>query len=329
MKLIWHSPTRIGLNEITGKLPSSIDIVPITNDAELSRHIEDAEIAMVGHHAYLRSAAEIYKARAKKLRWMQFRSAGIDTSVPLGLPKGPIITYAPGMSARPIAEHVMGMALMFNRRFHDWRDIQKTGVWDRSEAVFSKMGCLAEQTIVVIGYGHIGQVLCQQAKGFGMATIVVSRGAAVGPTVDKVYTRDKLDEAVAQGDVVAMCTALSTENYRMMGKAQFAKMKRSAYYINISRGQLNDEVALYEACRDGVIAGAGLDATDTEPLPSSSPLWGLKNVLITPHTSGRGSRDNDRFAELMVENVDRFLAGKELKYVAGPEQLNAPGKAHG
>ena len=319
MKVIWHWPGLTGLDDIRRACPD-VDFLPVETAEELQKVLGEPEITVCGQGAYRDDAAEIYKRSPGKLRWIQFRAAGVDTAVPFGFPKDVIVTNAPGMSSPTISSHALAMLLHLWRRLNEWTALQPMG-WDRDSGVVGRMVCLDNKVMVVIGYGSIAQALCQRAKAFGMKVIVVSRAAEKGPYVDDVKRRDKLHEALAEADAVAMCTALAADNRHMLGRAELARMKKSAILLNISRGELIDEAALVEALRNGQIAGAGLDVYEQEPCPADNPLWRLPNVVCTPHVAARGGSDVENFTRFMADQLRRWRAGEKPLHILGPDRL--------
>jgi phosphoglycerate dehydrogenase-like enzyme len=319
MKVIWHWPGLTGLDEIRRACPD-IDFLPAETAGELEKVLGEPEIAVCGQGAYRQDAAEVYKRRPGKLRWIQFRAAGIDLAVPFGFPKNVMITNAPGMSSPTISSHALAMLLSLWRGLNEWTALQPKG-WNRDPDVVGRMVCPDNKVMVVIGYGSIAQALCQRAKAFGMKVIVVSRAAEQGPHVDKVVRRDKLREALAEADAVAMCTALAADNRHMLGRAELACMKKSAILLNISRGELVDEAALIEALRENRIGGAGLDVYEEEPCPADNPLWRLPNVVCTPHCAARGGNDVENFTRFLADQLRRWQGGEQPLHVLGPDRL--------
>ncbi len=132
------------------------------------------------------------------------------------------------------------------------------------------------------------------------------------PDLDQVLASKDLEQLLASSDFVVVTAPLTPETNGLLGREQFARMKRSAYLINIARGQLVKEAELVEALKEKVIAGAALDVFEIEPLPPESPIWDLENVIITPHSSGNFDGFMDRAVELFASNIKRYLNGQEL-----------------
>ena len=119
-------------------------------------------------------------------------------------------------------------------------------------------------------------------------------------------------ELLAEADVVALCVPLTKQTQGMIGTRELAALKKGAFLINVGRGKVVDTDALVKALESGHLAGACLDVTDPEPLPSDHPLWSMPNVVITPHMSGRSALTRERWNAVFVENIRRFGAGEPL-----------------
>jgi phosphoglycerate dehydrogenase-like enzyme len=133
--------------------------------------------------------------------------------------------------------------------------------------------------------------------------------------VDALWGADRLGDLLAESDFVVSCVPHTPETVKLIRTDQLKQMKKTAYLINISRGVVVDLAALTTALQEGEIAGAGLDVFETEPLPADHPLWGMENVIITPHTAGDGPYAANRRIEVVKENLRRFVAGKPLRSV--------------
>jgi phosphoglycerate dehydrogenase-like enzyme len=174
---------------------------------------------------------------------------------------------------------------------------------------------LGGKTLLIVGLGRIGSHLAGLAKAFGMRVIGTKRDPGTGGTnADDVFSHGRLGEILPLADFVAITSALTPQTEGLINAQALARMKPSAFLVNVARGRIVDEPALIAALNEGRLAGAGLDCTVEEPLPPASPLWGLPNVLITPHTAGETRRYEDNVIDLLLENLDRLWRGEtELK----------------
>jgi len=154
----------------------------------------------------------------------------------------------------------------------------------------------------------VGTEIARIAQAFGMHTLGVRRSGRPAPHVDDMRTPDRLDEALAESDVVVNVLPHTEETVRLFDAVRFSRMKPSAIFINVGRGTAVDTDALTEALKNGVIAGAGLDVCEPEPLPEDHPLWALDNVILTPHIGGATERYKARMTELFVANLQAYLA---------------------
>jgi phosphoglycerate dehydrogenase-like enzyme len=254
------------------------------------------------------------------LKLIHFRTSGVDRAVGYGLPAGIPVSNSPGLSAPCNAEHAIAMLLMLSRRMREIDAAQTRHDWIRRD-VAKRMVCMHGLTMVVIGFGAIGQEMCIKAKGLGMKVILVSRDSKTGPTVDEVVGRDKLIEALAKADVVSMCTTLTAETHYMLGCNELAAMKPTAFLLNVARNDLVDEQALIDALTEKRIAGAGLDVFNPEPLEENHAFWDLDNCIVSPHVSGNGYDSEPLTTEILTDVLNSYLAGETPKTVLDAERL--------
>ena len=288
-------------------------ICSVSSDVEVSvaNSVEDA-IAKVADADAVYSGArlprEIFIA-GKKLRWVQIGGAGVETTLyPEMLESDVILTNTSGAYDIPIADHVLAMILCFARGLNMFIRHQIEGVW-RGTPMFE----LAKQTILIIGLGSIGLAVAQRAHGFDMRIFAVDVMDFDKPEyVEKVEKPGKLHELLPEADFVAICCPLTQKTCGLIGKAEFQKMKSTAYIINPARGKIIDESAMIQALSEKQIAGAGLDVFEQEPLPSDSPLWKMPNVIITTHSAGGSPVTGVRMMDIVCENLRRFTAGEPL-----------------
>ena len=256
-------------------------------------------------------------ARAPKLKFIQSISAGLDQYSREALKAAGVrLASGQGVNARAVAEHAMSLILAMTRQLHFARDNQVKHHWRGMIGDLSKREDeLGGKTLLIVGLGRIGSHLATLARAFGMRVIATKRDIASGAgAADAVFTNDALIEHLPRADFVALTCPLNAQTERLINARALVAMKPSAYLINVARGRVVDEPALLAALGEGHIAGAGLDCTVEEPLPASSPLWDIPNVLITPHTAGETRRYEDNVIDLLLENLDRLWRGEtELK----------------
>ncbi|MDD5287616.1 MAG: D-2-hydroxyacid dehydrogenase [Dehalococcoidales bacterium] len=293
--------------------------VKLLNAAELIRSkYRDDPIAVKKLDELLADAEIIYGpaaisgliARAPKLKWVQFASAGVDRFLTPELIRSKVIlTNVSGIHATPIGEFVMEMMLMFVKKAPLCFEMKQAREWQR----FSP-GILRGKTIGIIGLGSIGQEIARLSKAFGMKIIATRRSIKTGHArnVDVLYSPERLPALLSESDFVVLSLPLTPETNKLIGAKELRMMKPTAYLINISRGPVIDETVLIQALRENWIAGAGLDVFTTEPLPKDSPVWELPNVLFSPHVSGGMEDYLARTTEVFCQNLRRYLKGKKL-----------------
>jgi phosphoglycerate dehydrogenase-like enzyme len=249
---------------------------------------------------------------APKLKWVQNGGAGVERFMTPEFIASPVIlTNAQGVYAVPIADHVLAFVLHFARCFGDFGRAQQQSHWAGWDECAPDELC--ERTLGIIGLGGIGSEVAKRAKGFGMRVIATRRRSEkASDYAAEVRGDGELEWLLAESDYVAICAPLTPQTRHLIGEEQLRRMKPTACIINIARGGLIDQRALATALREGVIAGAGLDVFEQEPLPEDSPLWALPNVMITPHTAGSSPRSHARFMALFCGNLRRYLAGEPL-----------------
>jgi phosphoglycerate dehydrogenase-like enzyme len=254
-------------------------------------------------------------ASAPKLRFIQSVSAGTDQYDKAALAAAGIrLASAQGANERAVSEHAMALILALTRQIHLARDNQQAGHWrpmigDRAK----REDELGAKTMVIVGLGRIGLRLATLAAAFGIRVIGVKRQPEPQPNIEAIVRPDQLHEVMTQADIVALTCPLTPETEGLIGKAALAAMKPSAVLINVARGKVVDEAALIAALSEGRIAGAGLDCTVEEPLPASSPLWAMPQVIISPHSAGETRAYETNVVDLLVENLGRLRRGEALK----------------
>ena len=175
---------------------------------------------------------------------------------------------------------------------------------------------LADATLGVVGLGNIGSEIARRGLAFGMRVLAVDPLRTAAPDgVEKLWTPERLPDLLGQSDFVVIAAPHTPETEKLFRREHFRKMKRSAFLINIGRGAIVDLADLTAALEAREIAGAGLDVFEVEPLPADHPLWGMENVIITPHIAGYSPRISERHLEVLLDNVSRFVRGKELRNV--------------
>ncbi len=268
-------------------------------------------------------------AAAKKLHWAQSPTASMEKYLYPELVASPVIvTNMRGIFSDVIADHVFGFILCFAKNFHIYMRQQMRAEWHmlgRDPGELPGYGgpgevhpsdraaiTLADCTLGVIGLGGIGAETARRGRGFGMRVLGVDPRAEHAPDGVILFRPDKLREVLGQCDFVAIAAPHTPETFKLFNRERIGWMKRSAYLINIGRGVIVDLADLTVALQAGVIAGAGLDVFETEPLPREHPLWKMENVIITPHCAAASPRVPERHEQTLLDNLGRFVRGEAL-----------------
>jgi len=256
-------------------------------------------------------------AAAPKLKWLHSTAAGVaQLMYPELRSSGIVVTNASGVHAITIAEHVLGLLLALARRFPSALRHQAARHWGQQDIWNEPIRPreLRGATLLVVGLGAIGREVARLARGIGMRVEAVTRSGRPAPELaDRVVPATGLDALLPSADFVVLAAPETAETRGLMDARRLACMKPSAYLINVARGSLIDESALAAALSERRIAGAALDVASEEPLPASSPLWPLENCFLTPHLSGASDLLWERQAELLLDNLDRWFSGLELR----------------
>lgn len=248
------------------------------------------------------------------LRFVQSISAGTDQYDKERFAKAGVrLASAKGANANAVAEHAMALILALSRQLHTGRDHQRAKHWRGMIGdPAARETELGGKTLLVIGLGSIGARLARLAKAFDLKVIATKRDPTTGGgDVDRIHPQSDLHTVLPQADLVALTCPLNAETENLIDAKALSLMKPTANLINVARGKVVDEAALVAALEAGTIAAAGIDVTHEEPLPGSSPLWSMTNVLLTPHTAGETSRYEDNVLDLLMENLDRLWRGEQ------------------
>jgi phosphoglycerate dehydrogenase-like enzyme len=250
-------------------------------------------------------------AAAPGLSLVQSISAGIDQYDQAAFrAAGVRLANASGVNADAVAQHALALTLALARRLPEARDNQQRRAWRGMIGdPQAREQELTGKTLLVVGWGRIGARVGALAKAFGMHVIGLRRSGAADHGADEMHPPGALLAQMARADVVVLTCPLTAQTEGLIGAAALAAMQPGAMLVNVARGRVVDEASLVAALHEGRIC-AGLDVTIEEPLPAQSPLWGLPNVLITPHTAGETQRYEDNVIDILVENLDRLDRGE-------------------
>lgn len=298
---------------LADSLPDFTVVAP-ESDEEASREIVDADAAF----GWVPPGA---LAVAERLAWLQNPDAGpfegyyykelIEHPVTISNPRGIYFDY--------IGHHVMMLMLALSRGLPYYMAAQRERRWDR-EARKSPLVNLPESTVLIYGVGGIGAEVARMCHAFGMRVIGVEPRPEHDLPFVEMHPPEDLDSLLPSADFVVATTPVTPETEGVWNAGRFRLMKSTAYLINIGRGRTMKIDELADAIEDGEIAGCGLDVFEVEPLPSDHRLWGLENVILTPHIAVRDAENlPERRYQVILENARRFLAGEPLMNVVDKE----------
>jgi phosphoglycerate dehydrogenase-like enzyme len=296
-------------------LEDAAEIAISADLAELAKVLPAAEVVVFGFAYKSLDLAAVWKY-AESVRWVHSLSTGVESVLFPALVRSSVpLTNARGVFKRPLAEFaVLGMLYHFkrvrrlieNQRAHQWHDYNVTLLEDRV------MG--------VVGYGEIGRECAVLGSAMGMKIRALRRNperSADDPLLDRIYKPEELHLMLSEIDVLVCAAPLTRATHHLIGDREFEAMKPNAIVINVGRGPVIDEAALIRALLNKRIAGASLDVFEQEPLPRESALWGMENVLISPHSADH-TVDPDWVQLTMkffIENFRRFRSGQALENV--------------
>jgi len=260
---------------------------------------------------YMKGPAVLARAaEMPKLQVVQTLTAGYEEFLPL-VPPGVTLCNAAGLHDTSTAELAIALALASGRHLDDFARNQSTGTWR-----FEFGRALADQRVLIVGYGHIGHAIERRLDGFEVGSVTrVARRARTGPP--QVHPIEDLHRLLPRADVTFLIAPHTPQTEGLFGAAELALLPDGALLVNVARGKLVDTDALVAEVETGRIRAA-LDVTDPEPLPADHPLWRQPGVLISPHVGGASSAFFPRADRLMAAQLNRFVAGQPLENIVKP-----------
>jgi D-2-hydroxyacid dehydrogenase (NADP+) len=323
---VWAIPDR-AVEEIRAALPDDWELVVAgavadgTGDGggpspEAIRAVRGAEV--YAGYGFPRALFDAATAPPEgRIRWVHSGAAGVGGALyPEMRASGILLTNSAGIHAEPIADTVLGMVLHFARGLDFAVRAQVERRWGKEpfESADAPVREVSELTLGLVGLGGIGRAVARRFTALGAQVLGVRRSAGEGPEgVDLLHGEGALERLLEGSDVVVVTVPETEETRGLLGRREIGLLGRHAVLVNVSRGRVVDEEVLAEALGAGRLRGAALDVFAREPLPPWSPLWGLPNVLVTPHVSGTSHRFWERETALIVENLRRYLSGEPLR----------------
>jgi D-2-hydroxyacid dehydrogenase (NADP+) len=247
--------------------------------------------------------------RMPAFAWMQSLLTGVDGALAAlsGRPDV-LLTSMRGIHGPQMTEAAIFHMLGLSRDVRRSARAQEAGRWESWDP-----RVLDGRTVGIVGIGAVGEHLAPVCKALGMSVVGISRTQRVVAGIDSMVTRDQLAQAAAEVDYLILTVPLDTTSEHLVDKHVLAAMRPTAYLINLARGRVVDTAALIDALRRRAIAGAGLDAFEDEPLPATSPLWQIDNVVITGHMGGRSDRYVERALTILEPNLRHWQASEREK----------------
>jgi phosphoglycerate dehydrogenase-like enzyme len=262
--------------------------------------------------------------QAPKLRWIQFHYAGVDHTLDTPILQKPdiVATSLSGAAAPQVAEHVLTLMLALGHRLSELLELQHQANWSHEKWQESPPQELNLSTVGIVGYGSIGRRLAHLLHILGATVLATKRDAMnpedngyiaedfgdyTGDLVHRLYPPQAIRTMLRECDYVIVTVPLTPETHNIIGAQEFEVMKPNTLIVDVSRGNVINQDALITALREKKIAGAALDVFPEEPLPEAHPLWGLPNVIISPHIAGYSALYDERAVRLFSKNLDLYL----------------------
>lgn len=245
-----------------------------------------------------------------------FNNIDIDAATKRGI----YVTNTPGILTDTTADCTFALLMAVARRIPEADRHVRARKWAHAWGPRMFIGTdIHGKTLGIIGLGRIGTAVARRAKGFNMKLIYSDVTRRMGLEKELGMTYKELDEAFSEADYVTVHVPLTEATHHFIGEHQLSTMKKTAFLINTSRGPVVDEDALYRALRDGVIAGAGLDVFEEEPIDPGSPLLELDNIVLTPHIASASRETRTKMAVTAAKNLVAVLQGTEPSNLVNPE----------
>jgi glyoxylate reductase len=309
-----------GLARIVAQTDADVwpDEMPPPRD-ELLRRVEGVD----GFLALLTDQVddELLDRAGPQLKVVSNYAVGFDNiDVPACTRRGVAVGNTAGVLTETTADAAFALLMAAARRIPEAYDYVRQDRWKTWGPMLLLGPDVHHATLGVLGFGRIGREMAKRARGFDMRVLYFDVLAASPEDEQRLgATRVSMDEVLSQSDFVTLHVNLTPETHHLMNRERFSKMKRSAMLINASRGPVVDPDALYEALKNGVIAGAALDVTEPEPLPGNHKLLTLPNCLIVPHIASASYTTRGRMASIAADNLLAGMRGEPLPSFVNPD----------
>jgi glyoxylate reductase len=239
--------------------------------------------------------------------------------------RGVAVGNTAGVLTETTADGAFALLMAAARRIPEGVDYVRHDRWQYWSPMLLMGPDIHHATLGILGFGRIGHEMAKRARGFDMQVLYYSRHAASSEDEMRLGARHAtMDDVLARSDFVSLHVTLTPETHHLMNRQRLARMKRSAILVNASRGPVVDPDALYDALRNGVIAGAALDVTDPEPMPGDHKLLTLPNCLVVPHIASASFATRARMASIAAENLLAGLKREPLPSFVNPDSYTRP-----
>lgn len=301
-----YRPTEPHLTALRAAAPAC-ELAIATDEPSARALIADAD-GVLGNRYFLQSLPA-----ARRLRWMQSNSVGVDLIVRGGGAALDAITLcsARGCYDDEIAEHALALVLALYRGLPDARDAQRDRRWQQVP-----LRTVRDRRALLLGWGGIGRASAQRLRALGVSVSAVRQSHLGSPTVDsdgyRIYGPDTWRDALPTTDIVVLALPLTAETRHLVGAAELDRLPTDAVVVNVGRGGTLDERALCERLANGRLSGAALDVLESEPPATANPVWTTPGLLLTPHVARSREAPPYAWEPLFVENLRRFAAGEPL-----------------
>lgn len=293
-------------NAIREAAPNA-QLAVVQTSEEMDREIGDAQV-LIGEGL----TPEQLEA-ARELVWHHRPWVGVENiRSDSYADRGIVLTNGKGTNAANIAEHVLAMMLAFARELPKFFRDQQSKTWRHWDEGEKRIHEIGGQRVLCLGTGQIGQEVARRLTAFDCEVVGASRSGQDAPGFVRWVSFEDLDEELAQADSIVNSLPMTPTTNQIVSREMISKMKPGVRFFNVGRGRTVDQDALIEALQSGHIAAAGLDVVTPEPLDDVSPLWEMKNVIITSHTAGDSPQSHSRMVALTAEQLRRFQTGEQL-----------------
>lgn len=273
---------------------------------------EETYVAAMRDAVFMIGWPEPHLIASSPIEVLQLPSAGFDAYQRPDLrgKQSFMLCNARGVMSIAVAEHCLSLMFALVRRLPEHVRDSTLHMWQRRDRYDELLG----STVCIVGLGDIGTEVARRCSALRMRVVGVRRDTSTShPFAERIVSLERLPDVLAEMDHVVLTVPANAETIGLFDARLLDAMKPGSRLYNLSRGTIVNEHALVQRLADGHLAGAALDVFQEEPLPPASPLWNLDNVIATPHVAGRSVREFDRFCDLCVENLGRFMRGEPLK----------------